>query len=296
MGGVGVQATNSGVNNSIPNGKIASGQSFFTTSISNGRTVNFNNSMRQIAGMPIDNSQFFRTKNNKYKVASTTEKNRLWLNLSNTQGVFKQLLVGYATGATNEYDGSFDGETLDGNKFVDFYSVSQDRNLVIQGRALPFDEMDVIPLGFRTTIAGTFTVSIDQFDGFFLNQSFFLEDKLNHVIFDLKKANYTFDTAIGTFNDRFALRYTDRTLASDDFVNDKEFVFVSNKNKQLHINSTKEFIDEVAIFNLTGQKIYQKGAINNRDFSLPNVLVSHQVVLVKIVLKNGQSVTKKVIH
>ena len=296
LGGVGVQATNSGVNNSIPNGKIASGQSFFTTSISNGRTVNFNNSMRQIAGMPIDNSQFFRTKNNKYKVASTTEKNRLWLNLSNTQGVFKQLLVGYVTGATNEYDGSFDGETLDGNKFVDFYSVSQDRNLVIQGRALPFDEMDVIPLGFRTTIAGTFTVSIDQFDGFFLNQSFFLEDKLNHVIFDLKKANYTFDTAIGTFNDRFALRYTDRTLASDDFVNDKEFVFVSNKNKQLHINSTKEFIDEVAIFNLTGQKIYQKGAINNRDFSLPNVLVSHQVVLVKIVLKNGQSVTKKVIH
>ena len=92
------------------------------------------------------------------------------------------------------------------------------------------------------------------------------------------------------------MRYTDRTLASDDFVNDKEFVFVSNKNKQLHINSTKEFIDEVAIFNLTGQKIYQKGAINNRDFSLPNVLVSHQVVLVKIVLKNGQSVTKKVIH
>lgn len=295
LGGVGVQATNLGVNNTIPNGKIASGQSFFATSIKSGGTVIFNNSMRQIAGTPIDNSQFFKIRDTKSKVAMV-EKHRLWLNLSNAQGAFKQTLVGYVTSATNEYDNGYDGETFDGNEFVDFYSVNQDRDLVIQGRALPFDETDVISLGFRTAIAGTFTISIDQFDGFFLDQSVFIEDKLNNVIFDLKKANYTFDTAIGTFNDRFVLRYTDRTLASDDFVNNKEFVFVSNKNKQLHISSTKEFIEEVVIFNLAGRKIYQKRAINNRDFSVLNLLVSHQVVLVKIVLQNGQLVIKKVIH
>jgi hypothetical protein len=27
-----------------------------------------------------------------------------WLNLTNTQGAFKQTLIGYITGATNEYD------------------------------------------------------------------------------------------------------------------------------------------------------------------------------------------------
>ena len=294
LGGVGVQATNSGVNNSIPNGKIASGQSFFTTSISNGGTVIFNNSMRQIVGMPIDNSQFFRTKNNNYKVATTTEKHRIWLNLSNAQGAFKQLLVGYASGATNEYDGPFDGETFDGNEFVDFYSVSQDRNLVIQGRALPFDAMDVIPLGFRTTIAGTFTVSIDQFDGFFLNQSVFLEDKLNHVIFDLKKANYTFDTAIGTFQDRFVLRYTDKALATEDIDPlSNQLIIVKDKN-ELKIKSELKTIKRITVYDLLGRKVFEKDTQDSNEFRSSSIALSKQIAIVKVTLSTDKVISKKV--
>ena len=66
------------------------------------------------------------------------------MNLSNTQGAFKQTLIGYVTDATNEFDGRFDGESFDGNEYVDFYSINQDKNLTIQGRALPFDENDEV--------------------------------------------------------------------------------------------------------------------------------------------------------
>jgi propanediol dehydratase large subunit len=61
--------------------------------------------------------------------------------------------VGYVTGATNNFDNGYDGETFDANEFVDFYSVNQEKNLVIQGRALPFDENDEVQLGFRSSVA-----------------------------------------------------------------------------------------------------------------------------------------------
>jgi hypothetical protein len=52
-----------------------------------------------------------------------SRKNRIWLSLSNTQGVFKQMLIGYVTGATNDYDRGFDAVSFNGNSFVDFIAL-----------------------------------------------------------------------------------------------------------------------------------------------------------------------------
>ena len=144
----------------------------------------------------------------------------------------------------------FDGETFDGNVFVDFYSVNQDKNLVIQGRALPFDENDEVPLGYRTTINGAFTINIDQVDGLLTNQAVFIEDKLTNTVTDLKNGNYTFNTVAGTFNNRFVLRYTNKTLATATFDSLENTVLVSNKNKEIKINSFAQTIDKVTIYDL----------------------------------------------
>ena len=119
---------------------------------------------------------------------------------------------------------------------------------------------------------------------------------MNNSIVDITNVSYAFNTAVGTFDDRFILRYIDKTLTSVEFANNKEFVFVSSKNKMLQINSTKEFIDEVAIYNLAGRKIYQKNEINATDLSVLNLLIGYQVLLVKILLRNGYSVTKKIMY
>jgi hypothetical protein len=54
-------------------------------------------------GISGTNSQFFRTAKNA-KTASVVEQNRVWLNLFNNEGAFKQALVGYVTGATNNFE------------------------------------------------------------------------------------------------------------------------------------------------------------------------------------------------
>lgn len=295
-----------GLNDNIPSGKIASGQGFFASSktIGDGFVSNtpivYNNTMR-VGVIDIskeDNSQFFKKRNS--KTEKVIEKNRIWLNLTNTQGAFKQTLVGYITDATNEYDDRFDGESFDGNEFVDFYSVNQDKNLVIQGRALPFDENDEVPLGYRTTINGAFTINIDQADGLLTNQAVYIEDKLTNTVFDLKSGNYTFNTIAGTFNDRFVLRYkntnTNKTLGTTNFDSLENKILVSSKNKQIKINSFAETIDKVTIYDLLGRQICQKDKVNSNELSIANLMSSRQTLIVKMVLQNGQEVSKKIVY
>jgi hypothetical protein len=54
-------------------------------------------------------------------------------------------------GATNEYDNAYDGISLM-VMLIDFYSINKDKKFVIQGRALPFDDNDKVPLGYKTTM------------------------------------------------------------------------------------------------------------------------------------------------
>jgi len=292
-----------GGNNSTPTGKIASGQGFFasTKTAITGSKIIYDNAMR-VGVIDIskeDNSQFFKTKNPS-KSSNPIEKNRIWLNLTNTQGAFKQTLVGYITDATNDYDDRFDGESYDGNEFVDFYSVNQDKNLVIQGRTLPFDENDEVPLGYRTTINGDFTINIDQVDGFLTNKDVFIEDKLTNTVTDLKSGNYTFNTVAGTFNERFVLRYKDnsssKTLGTSNFESLDKTVLVSNKNKQIKIDSAIERIDKVTVFDVLGRQIYQKANVDSYELSISNVVSNRQMLMVKTTLQNGKTVTKKIIY
>ena len=152
LAGVGTAALNLGVNTLVPKGKIASGQSFFALGINTGGNAVFDNSMRESSG----NEDFFKIKNAKDKKEDDTDEHRLWLNLTNEQGAFKQILVGYSEAATNQFDLAYDGISFNGNATLDFYSINEDKNLTIQANGLPFNDIDVFKLGFSTAAASTF--------------------------------------------------------------------------------------------------------------------------------------------
>ncbi|KAF2514541.1 T9SS sorting signal type C domain-containing protein [Flavobacterium foetidum] len=267
-----------------PTGYIASGQGFFAQPA--GNEILFNNSMR-VGG---NNAQFFKTAK-----TSKIEKNRLWLNFTNSQGAFKQALIGYVENATNKMDINYDAVTMASNSFVDFYSINDKDLLTIQARALPFDKADIVPLGYKTTVAGNFTIGIDHTDGFFAEQAVYLEDKKTGTIHDLRTADYTFTTAVGTFADRFVLRYTSKTLGTGDFENIDESVLIAVKDKKVSIISTKENLKEVTIFNVGGQLVFNKKKINTTELRINDLQVADQVLMVKVALENGHTLTKKII-
>lgn len=276
-------------NNAAPDGYIAAGQSFFTLASKPGR-VEFNNSMR-VTG---NNSTFFKP--GKTSKSAKLEKHRLWLNLINSGGAFKQTLIGYIEGATNTYDKNFDGLSFDGNSYIDFYSVNATDNLTIQGRALPFNDADVVPLGYRSTIAGDFTIAIDHADGNLATQRVYLEDKQTGTLTELTAGNYTFNTKAGTFNSRFVLRYANKTtLGTGDFETAKDAISILVQDKTITIDSTVENIDKVFIYDIAGKQLYTKEKVNNLQLAMQNLPFAQQVLLVKIFLENGTVTTKKVV-
>ena len=119
--------------------------------------------------------------------------------------------------------------------------VNSSKNLTVQGRGLPFDPGDEVPLGYKTSIAGTFNIGIDNVDGGLVDQGVYLEDKLTNTIQDLKKGSYSFTTDKGEFKDRFVLRYKDTSkLGTGDFETKGKGVIVSVKNRQIKVNSFDE--------------------------------------------------------
>lgn len=292
LGGVGTRSSlSSGVNETTPDGTIASGQAFFVNSKNLGN-VEFNNSMR-ILGR---NSSFFKPgRNSKEESLNGFERHRIWLNFENKEGLFKQILLGYIEGATNLYDEDFDAVSLNGNKYVDFYSLIENKNLVIQGRALPFTDTDAVPLGYRTAISGEFMISLDKVDGNMKDQPIYIEDKTAGVVHDLRASNYTFTTAIGTFTDRLVLRYTNKTLGTRDFENLENGISVSVKNKAINIMSSKENIKEVGIYDISGKQLYSKKKVGSTELQIGNLQSSNQVLMVKVILDNDFTSTRKTI-
>ena len=282
LGSVGTTPTNE------PTGYIAAGQSFMASAKNNGNVM-FTNSMRRGG----NNTQFFKPG----KTAKTTGlvKHRLWLNMTNTAGAFKQTLIGYAEGATNAYDDNFDGLSFDGNSYLDLYSINGTDNLTIQGRALPFTDTDIVPLGYRSTVTGSFTIAINKADGVLANQKIYLEDKQTNTINDLTAQNYTFNSTVGTFNNRFVLRYTNKTLGTGDFENVENSITVVSQDKTIMINSTTENLSGVFIYDISGKLLYKKQNVGNVELSIQHLPFAQQVLLVKVLLENGYTTTKKVI-
>jgi hypothetical protein len=274
----------------LPSGKIAAGQSFFVASKAVG-SFTFTNSMRISAAG--ENSQFFRPAGS--DKTAKIEKNRVWLNLINEGGAFKQLLVGYVTGATNDFDDLYDGTTLNGNAYVDFFSINNSENYTIQGRGLPFDSADQVPLGYKTTIAGTFQISIGKADGALANQAVYLEDKTTKTIYDLTKGSYSFTTAKGEFKDRFVLRYTNSSLGTEDFETKGKGVVVSLKNGQMKINSFDQIMSSVKVYDLKGSLLYENNKVDKNEFTINHLVSSNQILIVTTQLESGKSVSEKII-
>ncbi len=278
-------------NNTAPLGKIAAGQGFFVKVLNTGGNATFRNSMR-VSG---NNSQFYKNNDvpEQANAISALERNRVWLELTNDDKAYKQALVGYVENATNGLDRGFDGEVFEGGNPINLYSILGNSKLGIQGRALPFDDADLVPLGYTITTPGTYKIKISDFDGFFNNQSVYLEDKLLNIIHDLKSAPYTFVTNQGTFENRFVLRYklTDKTTSSALFSSDA--VVVYKQNESIHLQTSSIPMASLKIYDVRGSLIYTKSNINSNECVISDLNVAQQIILISVTSIDGKTITKK---
>ena len=296
-----------------PSRLIPSGQGFFVsfsdaaTPLSSSVNVNghtiaqgeivFNNSMR-VKGA-TDNSQFFKNINTKGK-SNTSTANKLWLNLTSDNGVFNQILVGYVNGATN----GDDGVSYDTNKYsakgAILYSTIEGSNkkFAIQGKdANSINENEIINLGFKSTIsvATLFKLSVAKVEGDFLNcHTIYLKDKLLNKVHCLSTSDYTFTSAVGEFNNRFEIAFSDQALTVEDaFLNNNSLRIVELENDYVQFTTSNNLsIKAVSIHDLLGRQLYHfTGESTSETYKISNL--NNSVFIAKVELSNGRVISKK---
>ena len=266
----------------VPNGTIQVGQGFFVKAKS-AADVTFTNAMR----LGNTSTQFFKTK-------QLVERNRVWLNLTNTTGFFSQALIGYATDATQGVD-IFDAKYINDSPIALTSNINNEE-YSIQGRALPFDPSDVVALNFKTVEKGDYTIVLDHFDGLFAaGQDIYLIDKNTGAETDLKAGAYTFTAAAGVDNARFSLKYQ-KTLKVDRPTLNENSVSIYKNNGTLYVNSGAVVIDNIKVFDVQGKLIAEQKNGKATTAVINNLKATHQVLIVKIVGEDNSCVTKKVVN
>ena len=264
----------------IPTYAIQVGQGFIVKSTST--SLNFTNSMR----VADNDNLFLRTSNNR---------DRLWLDLTNANGLFCQTLIGYMADATSGVDNGFDGrifsQPTNGATLTSI--IGGDSSFIIQAKG-DFVDTDVVALAFKTAVAGNFTIALSNVEGLFANngQEVFLKDNLTNTITSLTNGNYTFASAAGDFLNRFEIVYQTTALNTNDFVLNDVVVYANNSN--VVVNAGQTTIDSVRVFDLRGRLITELTNVNATEATL-NMSSDNQIVLVQVTSVDGAVVTKKLI-
>jgi subtilisin-like proprotein convertase family protein len=284
-------ATTTSPTSPMPNGTIQVAQGFIVGA-KNVATpkVTFTNALR----VNNNSNQFFRTSFGKSVYQPITmEKHRIWLNLTNDSGFFSQMMVGYMSNATIGLDDLIDGKSInDSPTFLS--SLINNEEYTIQGRSLPFNNQDIVPLKFKTQISGNYTISIGNIDGLFDgNQEIYLRDNLLNNVHNIKNTSYTFTSAIGEFDSRFEIIYQNTILNTENFYSNNQ-VLISTENNHINVRSTIELIQEITVFDLLGRNISSNTNIENNDFVISKILPTKQTLIVKVLLSNGITEIRKI--
>ena len=275
---------------------IASGQSFMVNMLESAPTpsnIVFNNSMR---GVDHDNSMFFKSnisqKTTNYR---NLEKHRIWLDLVSDSQPTNRILIGYAQNATMDRDRMFDA--ISDN--LDFYSLIANEAFVIQGRALPFDNSDVVPLGFKVNVEGNYTIAIANVDGMFdsNSQAIYLKDYALNTIHDLRSRPYSFVSDAGIFNNRFEIVFRANALSVDELVTNQNIISIielDNDDVRFTVDSKNISIKNIEIIDLTGRTVYYlKGENSSETYHLSGL--SSSAYIAKITLSDNRVIIKKAI-
>jgi hypothetical protein len=204
------------------------------------------------------------------------------------------MAAGYMTNATDGVD-LYDGKNINtGNVLLS--SILDNTDYTIQGKSLPFNLSDVIPLSIKITDAGQYSIAIDHVDGLFTDgaQAIYLKDNLLSAEHNLQTGAYVFTSAAGTFTNRFEIIYQSQLGTSNPTFTANN-VIIYNQNNDLVVNSGNIIMSSIKIFDIRGRLLQDKTNINASQASISTGL-SNGVLLVQITSEDGVAVTKKVIR
>jgi len=256
--------------------------------------VTFTNSLRNAAH---SNGSFYRMANQHTGGSglTTLERHRMWLDIIDANNQSDRTLIGYIEGATLDRDSFYDASGILSTS-LSIYSIIGVEKFNIQGRALPFNPDDVVPLAIAAPANGNYKIGINAVDGLFENpmQNIYLEDRTLGIIHNLRLEPYSFEAAAGIDDSRFYLRYTDSALTVSN-PNGANGITALIYEKQLLVQASHNIVS-IQVFDVSGKLVttftpQKKDRQFGDDFAFAT-----GVYFAKIKLENGLSYNKKLMN
>jgi hypothetical protein len=198
--------------------------------------------------------------------------------------------VGYFDGATQGFDIDYDAKQIaDGDILLS--SIVDGGNYAIQGKNA-FEVNDVVPLSYTVTNAGTYTITLDAFEGVFDGATeVYLTDAETGSSVLLNNGAYTFTTAAGSFANRFQLNY--QTVLNQGEITANDEVSVKFVKGQLRVDAGTTPIKDIYVYDITGKKVASALEVNSPQFEMNN-LPKNRILIVKIIANDQRKIVKKV--
>ena len=272
---------------------IGAGQGFFVQMVDGPAAtdnVTFNNGLRSNT---YTNSTFYRTADNIIDppVNTNIERHRFWLDIVNSNLVSERSLIGYVEGASNGVDHFYDSNTMTSGA-MNIFSLIGTNKFQIQGRKLPFNSMDEVPIGFTTPANGFYSIALAAVDGLFQTQNIYIRDKDLNIIHNLKNGPYRFYNTNGTRLNRFIIIYN-YNLRQDESASTNEVVVISADT--ISVQSTMIPISSVTVFDMIGRVIGNYEGNNEYSLTLENLPKNNTPLIIQTKLSNGDYLSEKII-
>ncbi|MEQ8471573.1 MAG: cadherin domain-containing protein [Marinoscillum sp.] len=171
------------------------------------------------------------------------------INLTNTEGLFKQTIVGWISGISDELvDRAFDARVFSASAPDMIYTMKGGTQLAIQGMSY---SREVISLGLNIATEGYYTIAVD--DSLAQGQGLFLRDRLTDEVINLHKESYSFSSEAGVFTDRFELLTSHKVLGVESST-----LQVYAYDQTLIVNLPDDEVSDVKLVTLAGKQVFNQ--------------------------------------
>jgi hypothetical protein len=240
-------------------------QGFFVKSNAAGSTLTIPKSSR------VHSQQAFHTMNE-------LPANVLTLKLENTTDNlhFDETFINVSAGSSNNFDEMFDAFKLFGSDaYPQVFTLASDGNELSINTQPSFSNIPVI---VKPGSAGAFKISFSNIESFSPGQPLFFEDKGSSTTINIRNTNsYVFSSDGIMETGRFVLHF--EVIGLEDHLNNPFRVWMSDNQLNIASKGNNHIINNLEVFNLAGQKIFQTSRISIPFRTILNVPASGLYIL-----------------
>ena len=250
---------------------------------------------------------FFRgNPNSSEAIAKTTvnsnealmQKIRLEFNSVDGPQTRRELLLGFSSDTSDDYDYGYDAKNTEEND-DDLNLVMANDRYTIQAYSI-IEEDKVVPLMLNASGVYNYTIKLTETENISEDQEIYLKDNLTNTYYNLREGEpYEFLSEAGEFSNRLEIVFQGEAASlsqTDEIIEDLDMYYAIGRKKMVILNPNNKAIKQIDVVNMLGQSVY---TINNvfegryNEYDLHNLNTGAYVI--SLTTDTNTVLTKKII-